>query len=488
MHLFAGMSPVTVILILAGYFALLLVVARFTKDDSNAAFFSGKKESPWFVVAFGMIGASLSGVTFISVPGWVGDSQFSYFQMVLGYLPGYWVIAGVLLPLYYRLNLTSIYTYLNDRFGVRAYKAGAMYFLVSRIIGASFRLYLVAIVLDYAVFQKLGWNVPFTVIVTLTIALIWLYTFQGGIKTIIWTDTLQTFFMLAAVVLTIIGIADYMNLGFPDLISAVSESQYAQIFFVDDINSSKHFLKNFFAGMFMAIAMTGLDQDMMQKNLSCKSLSDARKNMYWFSSSLVVVNLLFLGLGALLYLFVESQAMAIPEQRDYLFPMIAMDGYLGNTVGVMFILGLVAAAYSSADSALTSLTTGFSIDILNIEKFDQHKRRSIRKWVHVGMSVVLILVISLFNEINNDSVVSELFTAAGFTYGPLLGMYSFGLFTKWKVNDKHLLPVVIGSPILSYVFKLNSAAWLGGYEPGFEILLINGLLTFLGLFLIRSKS
>ncbi len=482
------MSPVTVILILAGYFALLLLVARFTKDDSNTAFFTGKKESPWYVVAFGMIGASLSGVTFISVPGWVGESQFSYFQMVLGYLPGYWIIAGVLLPLYYKLNLTSIYTYLRDRLGNQAYKSGAVYFLLSRVIGASFRLYLVAIVLDYAVFQKMGWDVPFTFIVTLTIALIWLYTYQGGIKTIIWTDTLQTFFMLAAVILTIIGIADYMSLDFPNLLEVVSESEYAQVFFFEDFHSSKHFIKNFLAGMFMAIAMTGLDQDMMQKNLSCKSLGEAQKNMYWFSSSLVVVNLLFLGLGALLFLFAESKSIVIPEQKDYLFPMITMDGYLGGAVGVMFILGLVAAAYSSADSALTSLTTGFSIDILNIEQYDEKKQRSIRKWVHVGMSLVLIIVISIFKKLNNDSVVSELFTAAGYTYGPLLGMFAFGLFTKWKVNDKLILLVVLGAPILSYFFKLNSAEWLGGYEPGFEILLINGLLTFLGLLVIRVTA
>lgn len=485
-YFFASMSPVLVLGVLLVYFALLMVISWVTRDTSNQAFFLGKKESPWYIVAFGMIGASLSGVTFISIPGWVQSSQFSYFQMVLGYLPGYLVIATVLMPLYYRLNLTSIYTYLEDRFGFWSYKAGAFFFILSRIIGASFRLYLVAIVLQYAVFDKLEMEVPFAVTVTLTIVLIWLYTFRGGIKTIIWTDTLQTLFMLLAVGFTLIVISQHFGWGPSELITAVQESEYGQAFFWDDWGSSKHFVKNFVAGAFMAIVMTGLDQDMMQKNLSCRTIGDAQKNMFWFSIILVGVNILFLSLGAVLYLFAADQGIALPEKTDYLYPVIAMDGYLGIGVAVFFIIGLVAAAYSSADSALTALTTSVCVDFLGISSRDQAEQVRIRKGVHITLSLILIGVILVFKAINNDSVISELFTAAGFTYGPLLGLYAFGLFTPWKIRDRWVLPVVILSPLLSYVIKSNAPDWFG-YTFGFEILLVNGLLTFIGLFLIRKR-
>jgi len=434
-----------------------------------------------------MIGASLSGVTFISVPGWVGDSQFSYFQMVLGYLPGYWVIAGVLLPLYYKLNLTSIYSYLNDRFGFWSYKSGAFLFLLSRIIGASFRLYLVAITLDYVVFQQLDWDIPFVLTVSVTIALIWLYTHSGGIKTIIWTDTLQTLFMLLAVVLTIWGIGDTLGWSLGEMVDQVAQSDYAQTFFFDDWNDRKHFAKNFLAGMFIAIVMTGLDQDMMQKNLSCKNIKEAQKNMYWFSTSLVFVNALFLGLGALLFLFAAEYGIEIPEKKDYLFATIAMGGYLSTGVGLLFILGLVAAAYSSADSALTSLTTSFCVDFLAIEDKPQEEQVKLRKRVHIGMSLTLIAVISGFRLIHNDSVISELFTAAGFTYGPLLGLYAFGLFTKQTFRDNWVVPVIVLAPVISYLIKQNSEELFWGYQIGFEVLLLNGLLTFIGLLLISVK-
>ncbi|MDR9486414.1 sodium:solute symporter [Salibacter sp.] len=479
------MSPYVVIALLAGYFGVLLLISHFTGEDSNDAFFIGKRSSPWYVVAFGMIGASLSGVTFISVPGWVGDSQFSYMQMVLGYLPGYLVVALVLMPLYYRLNLTSIYTYLRDRFGQNAYKAGASFFLLSRVIGASFRLYLVAIVLQYAVFEKMGFDVPFVVPVIITILLIWLYTRKGGIKTIIWTDTLQTTFMLLAVIVSIVMIARYFGDGFGDLTNRIVESDYSQVFFFE-LNDSRNFFKNFLAGAFITIVMTGLDQDMMQKNLSCKNIGEAKKNMLWFSVTLVFVNLLFLSLGALLFMYAGDKGITIPQQADELFPMIAMDGYLGYAVALFFILGLIAAAYSSADSALTALTTSFCVDILDIEKYAKPRRNNIRKQVHIGVSVVLVIVIVAFRAINNESVISELFTAAGFTYGPLLGLYAFGLFSKWRIKDRWVWPVLIAAPILSYVIKANAKNWFDGYEVGFEVVIINGLLTFIGLMLIKS--
>ena len=476
------MSPTGILLIIAAYFATLIIIARITsrKSDNNS-FFVGNRKSPWYIVAFGMIGASLSGVTFISVPGWVGDSQFSYMQMVLGYVPGYMVISFVLLPLYYRLKLTSIYTYLEGRFGRKSYKTGASFFLLSRIVGASFRLYLVAIVLQFAVFDRLGMDVPFFVTVVITIALIWLYTFRGGIKTIIWTDTLQTAFMLLAVGISVYAISNALGLDARGLVDTIKTSEYSQIFFFDDVNDKRFFFKQFFAGMFITITMTGLDQDMMQKNLSCRNLRDAQKNMVTFTIVLVFVNLVFLALGALLYIFANKQGIAIPENADQLYPLLAVDGYLGAGVGLLFVLGLIAAAYSSADSALTALTTSFSIDILEVDKKDEKTARRIRQYVHIGMSLVLILVIVLFKLINNDSVISQVFTAAGFTYGPLLGLYAFGLFTKRRVRDNDVPYIAIASPIISFILHYWSAEIFNGYVIGFEILIINGALTYLGL-------
>jgi solute:Na+ symporter, SSS family len=425
---FDGMNPYLILFIILAYFGMLLVISHFTsRGANNDSFFTGNKQSPWYVVAFGMIGASLSGVTFISVPGWVGTSQFSYMQMVLGYLVGYFVIATVLMPLYYRLNLTSIYAYLGQRFGPASLKTGSSFFLLSRIIGSAFRLYLVAIVFEL-IFEKLGIQVPFVVTVLITIGLIWLYTFKGGIKTIIWTDTLQTFFMLLAVGITVYLIASEMNLGFSGLLATVQNSDFSQVWFFDDWNDPRHFGKQFISGAFIAIVMTGLDQDMMQKNLSCRSIGEAQKNMFTFSVVLVFVNLMFLVLGALLFLFAASKGIAIPERTDYLYPMIALDGHLGQAVGILFILGLIAAAYSSADSALTALTTSFSVDILDVEKQPEAVQERTRKIVHVGISLVMVIVIVVFRAINDDSVIQNVFTVAGFTYGPLLGLYAFGLF------------------------------------------------------------
>ncbi len=467
------MSPILILTIIALYFVGLIVISYLTgKNDSNETFFLGNKQSPWYIVSFGMIGASLSGVTFISVPGWVADSQFSYMQMILGMTAGYLVIANVLMPIYYRMNLTSIYAYLGDRFGEVTHKTGAFFFLLSRTIGASFRLYLVANVMQIAIFD--AWNVPFWLTVSLTIVLIWIYTFRSGIKTIIWTDTLQTLFMLSAVGVSIWLISDKMGLGFVELTQTISQSEYSQIFFLE---GKQHFIKQFLSGAFLAIVMTGLDQDMMQKNLSCRSLFEAKKNMYSFSAALIVVNVFFLALGALLYLYAQQIGLDIPKGDD-LFPLVALQGDLGLGVGIFFILGLIAAAYSSADSALTSLTTSFCVDFLDIEKKENSQKT--RKYVHIAFSLLLVVAILIFKAINDDSVISALFKVAGYTYGPLLGLFAFGIFTKWSVRDKGVPIVAFLSPVAAYILQL--------YIPfGFELLMINGGITFLGLCVLIKK-
>jgi SSS family transporter len=477
------MNTNIILLIFIIYFLVLLFISRLTtKKSSFNDFFNANRSSPWYLVAFGMIGTSLSGVTFISVPGEVGNSNFSYFQVVLGYLLGYYVIAKVLLPLYYKLNLVSIYTYLDQRFGYYSYKSGAFFFLLSRTIGASFRLFLVAGVLQIAVFNQLG--MPFYFSVLITILLIWVYTFKGGIKTIVWTDALQTFFMLSAVIITIFIILEEMNLSLFESIELVKNSQYSNIFYFD-WKSSNDFFKQFFSGAFIAIVMTGLDQDMMQKNLTCKNLEDAQKNIFWFCVILVIANLLFLSLGALLYIYSESLNIPIPQRSDDLYPLLALNN-LGEITSVIFLLGIIAAAYSSADSALTSLTTSFCIDFLNIDNSSNKKR--IRFFVHIGFSIILFIVILIFKEINDESVINSIFKAAGYTYGPLLGLFSFGIFTKYNVRDRYVLPICMLSPALSYLVNIYSEQLLFGYKFGFEILLLNGLITFLGLFLIRKKN
>ncbi len=477
------MQPIHILLLIGGYFGVLMLISYLTsRGDSNTDFFKAGKQSPWYLVAFGMIGASLSGVTFISVPGWIEASSFSYFQVVLGYTVGYAVISLVLLPLYYKLNLTSIYTYLEGRFGTYSYKTGASFFLLSRIIGASFRLYLVANVLQLLVFDEMG--VPFFVTVTLTIILIWLYTFKAGIKTIVWTDTLQTLFMLIAVGVAIYFVSDEMGLNAGAALDLISNSDMSQIFFFDDWKSGDFFVKQFLSGAFISIVMTGLDQDMMQKNLTCRNLEDAQKNMFWFTIVLTIVNLVFLALGLLLTVYASQNG--IDAHKDQLFPTIAVNSGLGIGLAIVFLLGLIAAAYSSADSALTSLTTSFSIDILDIEKkYDAVKQVAVRKRIHIVMSLVLIAVIIIFKYVIADAtVIAKLFTFAGYTYGPLLGLYAYGLFTKWNVKDKFVPVVAIASPILAYIISTLSAGV--GFEFGFFILILNGALTFLGLLFIRK--
>lgn len=481
------MSPFLVLLIICVYFGLLMLISHFTsKGADSQSFFIGNKNSPWYIVAFGMIGTSLSGVTFISVPGWVGATQFSYLQMVFGYLLGYLVVGGILLPLYYRLNLTSIYTYLEGRFGFWTYKTGAFYFILSRTIGAAFRLFLVANVLQLAMFD--AWGVPYALTVAVTILLIWVYTFKGGIKTIVWTDSLQTFFMLTAVGITVWQIGSSFQLGFTEIVGTINESELSKTFFFEDWKSKQYFWKQFLSGALITVVMTGLDQDMMQKNLSCKNLRDSRLNMFSFSLILVLVNLMFLSLGVLLYYYAAETGMEIPLKGDELYPTIALSGELGIAVSVLFLLGLVAAAYSSADSALTALTTSVCIDLLDINSKSEKQKDRSRKKVHLLMSGLLFVVIMLFSLINDESVISELFTAAAYTYGPLLGLFSFGLSNKFQVMDKRVPWLCLLSPLITYLVDANAASWFNGFEFGYEILLLNGLITYLGLLLLRQRK
>lgn len=493
------MTTTLIASVLIAYFAALVAVAYFTsRNATNDTFFTGERKSPWFVVSFGMIGASLSGVTFISVPGWVGNAsnQFSYMQAVLGYLIGYFVVAWVLLPLYYRLNLTSIYEYLKQRFGFWSYKTGASFFLLSRIIGASVRLMLVANVLQSILFDS--WGIPFEVTVIISVLLIWIYTSRGGIKTIVWTDTLQTAFMLASVLLTVWFLRDALKVSDgTGLIPTIAESGYSKIFFFDDFMSSNHFLKHFFGGIFITIGMTGLDQDMMQKNLSCKNSKDAQKNMITMAVILTVVNLVFLSLGALLYLYAEQYGIAF-EKSDLLFSSVAMSDEVGPVIGVLFLLGLIAAAYSSADSALTSLTTSFSIDFLGVSsKSALEKNEKTRKKVHVGMSMVIILVVILLKYTTNESAIGLLMKFAGFTYGPLIGMFFFGIMTKRELKDRWVPFLSLFSIVATFLFWFYSAGAPGGnsdgtgifgrYQFGFEIIILNAIITFIALFLSSKQ-
>ncbi len=482
------MSPLLISSVVVLYFLLLLFISWFTSRNADSStFYVGNKQSPWYVVAFGMIGASLSGVTFMSVPGWVKDTQFSYLMMVFGYLLGYFVIATILMPLYYRLNLTTIYTYLEKRFGFWSYKTGAFFFLLSRSIGASFRMYIVINVLQIFIFDQ--WNLPFWIPTTLFILLVIIYTFQGGIKTIVWTDTLQTTFMLATVFLSIYFISQELGFSLNSLIDKVLESETSKIIFTD-WNDKRHFLKQFLSGTFTAIAMTGLDQEMMQKNLSCKTLKDAQKNMFSFSFVLVFVNFMFLFLGAIIYMYVAAKGISIPQTTDDVFPTIALK-YLQPIAGLIFIIGLISAAFPSADGALTSLTTSFCVDFLNLKKKTHLSEREIKKtryFVHFSFAFLLLCLIVLFKTINDQAVIQKLFTVAGYTYGPLLGLFAFGLFTKLNVRDKFVPCVAILSPIICFLLSTHSTIWFNGYKFGFELLILNGLITFLGLFFLSLKK
>lgn len=484
-----NLSSQVILLIIAAYFAFLIVISFITgRKADQAGFFIGNKNSSWIIVAIGMIGTSLSGVTFISLPGAVGNGgmnqSLSYMQMVFGYLIGYFIIATVLLPLYYRLNLTSIYTYLGQRFGNEALKTGSAYFLISRTVGASFRLFLVAGVLQSFVTGPMG--IPFWATVLATIILIWIYTFSGGIKTIIWTDTIQTICMVLAVIITLYAISKSFGLSMADIPAHVHSGKYGQLFFFDEMwKDGNNFWKQVISGALIALAMTGLDQDMMQKNLSCRTLKDAQKNMLMFCVLLVIVNFIFLYLGAMLFEYADLNTVQIPERPDHLYPTLALN-HLPSAVGILFILGLIAAAYSSADSALTALTTAFCIDFLDFEKDNksaEHKKRT-RLIVHIGFSLLLFTVILLFNALPKDSsVINQIFVAAGYTYGPLLGLFFFGMFFREKTpSGVSIIITCIAAPVLS--FMLNNAL-KDVFSFGSTILAVNGALT-LGLLYLSS--
>jgi len=483
-----NLTPSVLLLVTIGYFVLLAFIAKKTsKQASNLDFYNGSKQSPWYIVAFGMVGATLSGATFISVPGWVHNTQFSYLQMVMGYTVGYGIIMYVLLPMYYKRNLISIYGYLNQRFGQSSHKTGARFFIISRIIGASFRLYLVTMVLHDFIFSHYG--IPFWLTTLISLMLIWSYTVKGGIKTIIWTDTLQTFFMIAAIFIALFTIASALNLDFSGVVTTITNHDYSKVFFFEGGWSDKNnFYKQFLAGALMAVVMTGLDQDMMQKNLSCKNLKESQKNIRWFFVILVLVNIVIMCLGVLLYVYANQQGIDLPTDftgkiiTDKVFPSIALN-YMPAYLGVVFLVGILAAAYSSADSALTSLTTSYCVDIKNEINTPTRQRMA----VHLGFTLILFVTIVVFKYTMNASAISGLFTLAGYTYGPLLGLFSFGMMTKRKVNDKYVPAIAILSPTLTYVLNNYSQQLFSGYQFGFELLLINGLLMFFGLLVLSKK-
>jgi Na+/proline symporter len=494
------MTPFAILSLIVVYFGMLFLISHYTskKNSDNDAFFKANKNSRWYLVAFGMIGTALSGVTFISVPGEVGnpENQFKYFQFVLGNAIGFIVIAKVLLPLYYRMNLTSIYGYIEKRLGTISYKTAAFIFLLSRTIGSSFRLYLVVIVLQRYVFDF--YQIPFALTVLISLALIFAYTYRGGLKTIIITDTLQTFFLVSSVFLTIFFVCDSLHLSFFEAFEQVKNSNYSKVFFYEDYLKGTYFVKQILGGIFVTIAMVGLDQDLMQKNLSCKNIGEAQKNMFTFTGIFVVINIFFLSVGALLYIYAEQNHIAIPNdlitgkpRTDLLFPEIAFH-HLSIIPSVVFLLGLTAATFATTDSALTALTTSFCVDFLGMDKTENsHKTDMVRTrhFVHIGFSILMFLVIIIFNAINDASVVSMIFKIASYTYGPLLGLYAFGLFMKSKtVHDKFVPYVCLLSPAICFAISKNSALLFGDYVFDNELIIVNGLLTFLGLLLISKPA
>jgi SSS family transporter len=491
------MTPTLIISILAIYFGVLILISVVTSKGANTdTFFTGNRQNKWYLVAFGMIGTSLSGVTFISVPGTVIKDGMGYYQVVLGYILGYIVIAQVLMPLYYRLQVTSIYQYLEERFGQVSYKTGASFFMLSRTLGSAIRLFLATEVLHLFLFGPM--EVPYWITAVVTLLLIWIYTFKGGIKTIVITDAFQTIFLISSVIICTVIIAQVLNVDFGGLYDKITATttqnghSMSQILFLDDPTSKLYFPKQFFGGMFIAIAMTGLDQDMMQKNLSCRNLRDAQKNMYSFTTILVITNFLFLLLGGALYVYAFESGVELPMKEgkiitDHVFPSLAL-GDFGLIAGIFFLLGITASSYASADSALTALTTGFCIDFLNFSKREEKDRQRLKLIVHIGFSVVFLLIILgtrwyIQNNPGTD-LIGLILTLAGYTYGPLLGLFFFGILTKRKLNE-WLVPVVcVVIPVLCYILDKNSVEWLNGYRFSYEMLILNGLLTFVGLYLI----
>lgn len=481
------MTPVVVLITIFAYFIVLFSISYAVgRRADSQGFFVGNRRSPWFVVAFAMIGSMISGVTFISVPGMVAASGFSYLQMVLGFVVGQLLIAYVLVPLFYRMNVVSIYEYLETRFGIASYRTGAWFFFISKMLGAAVRLFLVCVVLQLLVFEPL--HLPFVLNVVFTVGLVWLYTFRGGVKSLIWTDTLKTVCLVVSVVLCIYYIARGLHLDLGGLWQTIRGSEMSQMFFFDDVNDKRYFFKQFLAGVFTVIAMNGLDQDMMQRNLSCRNSRDSQKNMITSGIAQFFVNALFLMLGVLLYVYASAYGIAIPAKSDELFPWIATQGYFPGIVGILFVVGLISSAYSAAGSALTALTTSFTVDILGVKGKSEEQVSHLRKRVHIGMAVVMGVVIFIFNVLNNTSVIDAVYTLASYTYGPILGLFAFGLSVKASVRDRYIPLVAIASPILCFILDRHSQAWFGGYSFSYELLLLNALFTYIGLLLLIRRG
>lgn len=479
------MNSYLILLIIALYFGLLLFIAWLTgRNSSNEAFFLGNRKSPWYIVSIGMVGTSLSGVTFVSVPGMVRGIDMTYMQTVLGFFVGYILIAQVLLPLYYKLQLTSIYSYLEERIGRYSYKTGASFFLLSKIVGAAARLYLVVQILQHYVFST--WNIPFGVTVVISIFLVWLYTFRSGIKTIIWTDTIQAICLVAMLVVIIWQVKDKLGLDMVGMVDAISNDPHFRIFEFSDWHSTQHFAKQFFSGIFITIVMTGLDQDMMQKNLSCKSLKDAQKNMYTYGFAFTPVNFLFLSLGVLLLILAEKEQIALPAMSDDILPMFCTSGILGSSILIFFTIGIIAAAFSSADSALTALTTSFCVDILGVTHQETRQAKRTRLKVHLLISILFALIIIIIREVNDRSIIDAIYMIASYTYGPLLGLFVFGLFTQKHPRDKFVPYICIASPLICFSTSYLVEKHIG-YTFGYEMLMLNGLITFMGLWLLSYK-
>jgi len=482
------MQPLIVIATIAGYIALLFTVAFISgRRADNAGFFVGNRSSKWYVVMFAMIGAAMSGVTFVSVPGMVAASGFSYFQMALGFFVGQLVVAFVLIPLFYRMQLMSIYGYLEERFGATTYKTGAWFFFISKLLGASVRLFLVCVVLQMLLFEPYG--LPFAANAAIMVALVLLYTFQGGVKSLIWTDSLKTVCLILSIVLCIWFIIDRLDMSFGSMVSAVADSDYSRMFWFDDVNDRRYFFKQFFAGVFALIAMTGLDQDMMQRNLSCRNYHDSQKNIVLSSILQTVVILMFLFLGAMLYIFAERVGIALPAESDNVFATVAASPQMPLVVGILFVLGLVSSTYSAAGSALTALTTSFTIDILDGPKrFDENRLTRVRKYVHICMSVAMFAVICALYCLNNTSAIDAVYTLVSYTYGPILGMFAFGILTRRRVRDRYVFAAAIVAPVLCYILQANSERWFNGYTFSYELLIVNAAFTFVGMLLLTKKQ
>lgn len=482
------MNTAVIIATIVGYIAVLFTVAYVSgRKADNEGFFVGNRSSSWWMVMLAMVGAAMSGVTFVSVPGMVEASGFSYFQMALGFMTGYFVIAFVLIPLFYRMKLVSIYGYLEERFGLGAYKTGAWFFFISKLLGASVRLFLICVVLQLLLFEPYG--LPFWLNAAVTVLLVLLYTFQGGVKSLIWTDTLKTICLVTSIGLSIFFVLDRLDMSFSQMIATVADSENSRIFFFDDVNDRRYFFKQFLAGIFSVIAMTGLDQDMMQRSLACKNYRDSQKNLVVSAVLQTMIIFVLLVLGVILYTFAERMGISLPQGSDNMFPTVATSPTMPLIVGVLFILGLVSSTYSAAGSALTALTTSFTIDVLGgAKRFDDKRLTVVRKRVHIAMAVAMFITICALFRLNNTNVIDAVYTLASYTYGPILGLFAFGILTKWRVKGKYVGIVAVVAPILCFILQQNSERWFGGYKFSYELLIVNALLTFVGLMLLIKRE